>query len=59
MSGRSNVIYWLERRGIEPVDELVDRIFRLAKRSRMVLTEGEILREIELARAQATTRLDA
>ena len=59
MSGRSNVIYWLERRGIEPDDDLVDRIFRLAKRSRMVLTEQEILREIELTRAQATTRLDA
>ena len=59
MSGRSNVIYWLERRGIEPADELVDRVFRMAKRSRMVLTEQEILREIELARAQATTRLDA
>ena len=59
LSGRSNVIYWLERRGIEAGDELVDRIFRLAKRSRMVLTEQEILREIELARAHATTRLDA
>jgi 2-isopropylmalate synthase len=59
LSGRSNVIYWLERRGIEPGDELVDRIFQLAKRSRMVLTEQEILREIALARAQSTTRLDA
>jgi isopropylmalate/homocitrate/citramalate synthase len=59
LSGRSNVIYWLERRGIEAGDELVDRIFRLAKRSRMVLTEQEILHEIELARAHATTRLDA
>ena len=59
LSGRSNVIYWLERRGITPGDELVDRIFQLAKRSRMVLTEQEILREIDLARAQSTTRLDA
>ena len=57
--GSSNVIYWLEQRGIEADDELVDRIFRLAKRSRMVLTEQEILREIELARRYATTRLDA
>jgi 2-isopropylmalate synthase len=59
LSGRSNVIYWLEQHGIEPQDELVDRIFQLAKRSRMVLTEQEILREIELARALSTTRLDA
>ena len=27
MSGKSNVIYWLERRGIEATDERVDRIF--------------------------------
>jgi 2-isopropylmalate synthase len=59
LSGRSNVIYWLERRGIEADDEFIDRIFRLAKRSRMVLTEQEILHEIDLVRAQSTTRLDA
>ena len=59
LSGRSNVIYWLERRGVQPDDELVDRIFQLAKRSRMVLTEQQILHEIELCRAQSTTRLDA
>jgi 2-isopropylmalate synthase len=59
LSGRSNVLYWLERRGIEADDELVDRIFRLAKGSRTVLTEAEILREIETARLHATTRLDA
>jgi 2-isopropylmalate synthase len=59
LSGRSNVIYWLEQRGIEASDELVDRIVRLAKRSRSVLTEHELLHEIEAARLQATTRLDA
>ena len=46
MSGKSNVLFWLERRGIAADDELIDRIFRRAKASRTVLTEDEILREI-------------
>jgi 2-isopropylmalate synthase len=44
MSGRSNVIYWLERRGIEATDERVDRIFAKAKDASSVLTEEEIRR---------------
>jgi 2-isopropylmalate synthase len=59
MSGKSNVVFWLERRGIPADDEMVERIFRRAKASATVLTEQEILREIETARAYATTRLDA
>jgi 2-isopropylmalate synthase len=43
MSGKSNVIYWLERRGIPPSDEVVDRIFQRAKASDHTLTEEEIL----------------
>jgi len=42
MSGRSNVIYWLEKRGLEATDERVDRIFRKAKSALGVLTEAEI-----------------
>jgi 2-isopropylmalate synthase len=42
MSGRSNVVYWLERRGLEATDERVDRIFSKAKSSSTVLTEDEI-----------------
>ena len=42
MSGKSNVIYWLERRGLEATDERVDRIFSKAKSSSTVLTEDEI-----------------
>jgi 2-isopropylmalate synthase len=46
MSGKSNVVFWLEQHDV-PVDEdLVDRIFRRAKSSPTVLTEAEILREI-------------
>jgi 2-isopropylmalate synthase len=59
MSGRSNVVYWLECRGIAADDELVERIFHRAKGSPTVLTEREILGEIEMARLYATTRLDA
>lgn len=42
LSGRSNVIYWLEKHGIPPGDELVDRIFAAAKRASCVLTEKEL-----------------
>lgn len=43
MSGKSNVIYWLEERGIAPSDELVERILSRAKQSDRLLTEDEIL----------------
>jgi isopropylmalate/homocitrate/citramalate synthase len=42
MSGKSNVHFWLERRGIAATDELVDRIFARAKRSDHTLTDAEI-----------------
>jgi isopropylmalate/homocitrate/citramalate synthase len=42
MSGRSNVIYWLERRGLAATEDVVDRIFSKAKDASTVLTEGEI-----------------
>jgi 2-isopropylmalate synthase len=43
MSGRSNVIYWLEKRGIAASDEIVDQILSRAKQSASILSEGEIL----------------
>lgn len=43
MSGKSNVVYWLEKRGLPASDEVVDRIFAKAKSSASVLTEQEIL----------------
>ena len=46
MSGKSNVIFWLERRGIPATGELVDRIFVRAKASSTVLTEAELLEEV-------------
>jgi 2-isopropylmalate synthase len=43
MSGRSNVIFWLEKRGIPATEDVVDRIFSAAKKATRVLTEEEIL----------------
>jgi len=43
MSGRSNVVFWLGKRGIAATDEAVDRILAAAKQSASVLTEKEIL----------------
>ncbi len=48
LSGRSNVIFWLEQRGIEPKDETVTRIYDAAKKNDRVLEDHEIL---ELLRA--------
>jgi 2-isopropylmalate synthase len=42
MSGRSNVIFWLEEQGIEPTDDRVDRIFEAAKQSDRLLEDEEI-----------------
>jgi 2-isopropylmalate synthase len=46
MSGKSNVVFWLERHGVAVSEELVDRIFTRAKSSPCVLTEQEIRRII-------------
>ena len=43
MSGKSNVVYWLEKRGIEATDERVDAIYDYAKKSDRLLTSEEIL----------------
>jgi 2-isopropylmalate synthase len=46
MSGKSNVIFWLERNGVEPTKERVERIFNRAKQSDVVLTDAEVMRLI-------------
>jgi len=43
MSGRSNIVFWLERQGLEPKDEVVDRIYDAAKRSDRLLGDDELL----------------
>ena len=42
MSGRSNVMHWLESHGIEPTEERVNFVFEEAKRSTRLLTDDEI-----------------
>ena len=43
MSGKSNVIFWLEKHSLEPTDERVERVFARAKQADRLLTEDEIL----------------
>jgi 2-isopropylmalate synthase len=43
MSGKSNVLYWLERHSIPADEKLVGKIFDAAKNSSCVLTDAEIL----------------
>ena len=43
MSGRSNILFWLDRRGIKSDEELVDKIFDAAKKCDRVMDDGEVL----------------
>jgi 2-isopropylmalate synthase len=43
MSGKSNVIYWLEKRGIEVNEDRVSRIYDRAKQATCVLGDEEIM----------------
>jgi 2-isopropylmalate synthase len=43
MSGKSNVIYWLESRGLEADAERVTRIYEHAKQATAVLEEDEVM----------------
>jgi len=42
MSGKSNVIFWLESRGLPATEEIVDRIFAAAKASNRTLTHEQV-----------------
>ena len=42
MSGKSNVLFWLERHGIPASEDLVERIYKRAKSSDHTLSEAEI-----------------
>lgn len=43
MSGKSNVIFWLEKHSLEPTEDRVSRIFTRAKQADRLLSEDEIL----------------
>jgi 2-isopropylmalate synthase len=51
MSGKSNVVFWLERHGIPATDDAVDRIYRRAKSSDHTLSEAEILECVQATKA--------
>jgi 2-isopropylmalate synthase len=48
MSGKSNVIYWLEKRGIQATEERVNAIYNRAKQSDRLLTTEEVLEAIHV-----------
>ena len=49
MSGESNVIYWLEKNGMEPTPTRVQAVFQLAKGVNRVLTADEIRSAVDAA----------
>jgi 2-isopropylmalate synthase len=42
LSGKSNVVFWLESRGLPVTEEVVDRIFAAAKASNRTLTHDQV-----------------
>ena len=50
MSGRSNVIFWLETRGMPASDEIVDRVYAAAKASSRMLTHEQVQAIVDQAR---------
>ncbi|MFY9647137.1 MAG: LeuA family protein [Terriglobales bacterium] len=50
MSGKSNVLFWLQHRGLPSNEEVVDRIYQCAKSSDHTLSEAEILECVQAAR---------
>jgi 2-isopropylmalate synthase len=49
MSGKSNVVYWLEKRGLPARPELVEKILAHAKHADRLLTDKEILELTDFA----------
>jgi len=49
MSGRSNVIFWLEKRGIQPREDRVTVIYEKAKKSDRLLTTKEVPEAIDVS----------
>jgi len=56
MSGKSNVLWWLERHGVPVSDRVVERIYQRAKQSDHTLSESEILECVEAATTKTTTK---
>ena len=54
MSGKSNVIFWLERKGLTADNETVERIFQRAKQSNRTLLDSEIMECLPAANRRPT-----
>ncbi|MGA7922153.1 MAG: LeuA family protein [Candidatus Acidiferrales bacterium] len=54
LSGRSNVVYWLQKRNLPATDEVVDRIFAAAKQAERIMTEDEIRALVDHAEPTAS-----
>jgi len=50
MSGASNVGYWLRQRGVEPSEDLVGEILKVAKGSSHIMTDDEVFAVIKRVR---------
>jgi 2-isopropylmalate synthase len=50
MSGASNVNYWLRQRGIEPSEDLVSAILQVAKNTRHLLSDDEVMAVVKQVR---------
>jgi 2-isopropylmalate synthase len=50
MSGKSNVLFWLERHGIAGEEDVIERIYRRAKASDHTLRDAEILECVALSK---------
>jgi len=49
LSGKSNVLFWLEHRGLPANEDVVERIYKCAKASDHTLSEAEILECVQPA----------
>jgi 2-isopropylmalate synthase len=56
MSGASNVNYWLRQRGIEPTDTLVSAILEVAKGTRNILSDEQVMNVVSGVEAAAAKR---
>jgi 2-isopropylmalate synthase len=57
MSGRSNVVFWLEQHGIPATEDVVEQVFRRAKTSDRLLEETEILELCEACQPKRAGRI--
>ncbi len=55
VSGRSNVVFWLESRGLPATDDIVDRIFAAAKASNRTLTHEQVQKIVDAAQRSIPT----